>query len=31
LSLVETEWALMQAKYHVIVAAARTKFAAGVS
>jgi outer membrane protein TolC len=31
LSLVETEWALMQAKYGVIVAAARTKFAAGVS
>ncbi len=29
-SLVETEWALMEAKYRVIVAAARTKFAAGV-
>jgi hydrophobe/amphiphile efflux-1 (HAE1) family protein len=31
LSLVETEWALMQAKYYAIVAAARTKFAAGAS
>jgi hydrophobe/amphiphile efflux-1 (HAE1) family protein len=31
LSLVETEWALMQAKYYAIVAAARTKYAAGVS
>jgi len=31
LSLVETEWALMQAKYYVILAAARTKFAAGLS
>jgi outer membrane protein TolC len=31
LSLLETEWELMQAKYNVIVAAARTRFAAGVS
>ncbi|HSL20875.1 MAG TPA: efflux RND transporter permease subunit [Vicinamibacterales bacterium] len=31
LSLLETEWELMQAKYGVIVAAARTKFAAGIS
>ncbi len=30
-SLLETEWELMQAKYSVIVASARTKFAAGVS
>jgi outer membrane protein len=28
-SLLETEWELMQAKYGVVVAAARTKFAAG--
>lgn len=31
LSLLETEWELMQAKYSAIVAAARTKFAAGVA
>jgi outer membrane protein len=30
-SLLETEWDLMQAKYGVIVAAAKTRFAAGVS
>ena len=30
LSLLETEWELMQAKYGQIVAAARTRFAAGV-
>lgn len=30
LSLLETEWLLMQAKYGQIVAAARTRFAAGV-
>ena len=30
LSLLETEWQLMQAKYGQIVAAARTRFAAGV-
>jgi len=30
-SLVETEWELAQAKYAVIVAAARTRYAAGVS
>jgi len=30
LSLLETEWELMQAKYAQIVAAARTKFAAGL-
>ena len=30
-SLLETEWELMQAKYSVIVASARTKFAAGIS
>jgi len=30
-SLVETEWELAQAKYSVIVAAARTRYAAGVS
>jgi hydrophobe/amphiphile efflux-1 (HAE1) family protein len=30
LSLLETEWELMQAKYSQIVAAARTRFAAGV-
>jgi outer membrane protein TolC len=30
-SLLETEWELMQAKYSVVVAAARTKFAAGLS
>ena len=30
LSLLETEWELMQAKYAQIVAAARTRFAAGV-
>jgi hydrophobe/amphiphile efflux-1 (HAE1) family protein len=29
-SLLETEWELMQAKYAVIVAAAKTRFAAGV-
>ncbi len=29
-SLLETEWALAQAKYGVIVAGARTKFAAGI-
>jgi outer membrane protein TolC len=28
-SLLETEWAFAQAKYSVIVAAARTRFAAG--
>ena len=30
LSLLETEWELMQAKYNKIVAAARTRFAAGL-
>ena len=30
LSLLETEWELMQAKYNQIVAAARTRFAAGL-
>jgi len=30
LSLLETEWALTQAKYGQIVAAARTRFAAGL-
>ena len=30
LSLLETEWELMQAKYNTIVAAARTRFAAGL-
>jgi outer membrane protein TolC len=30
-SLLETEWELLQAKYSVVVAAARTKFAAGIS
>jgi hydrophobe/amphiphile efflux-1 (HAE1) family protein len=30
-SLLETEWELMQAKYSVIAASAKTKFAAGVS
>ena len=30
LSLLETEWELMQAKYAQIVAAARTRYAAGV-
>lgn len=30
LSLLETEWELMQSKYNVIVAAAKTKFAAGI-
>jgi outer membrane protein TolC len=29
-SLMQTEWALAQAKYGVIVAGARTKFAAGL-
>ena len=29
-SLLQTEWALAQAKYGVIVAGARTKFAAGL-
>jgi outer membrane protein len=31
LSLLETEWELMQAKYGLIVAAAKTRFAAGLS
>jgi outer membrane protein TolC len=30
LSLLETEWAMMQAKYGQIVAAARTRHAAGL-
>jgi outer membrane protein TolC len=30
LSLLETEWELMQAKYTQIVAAAKTKYAAGL-
>ena len=30
LSLLETEWELMQAKYNQIVAAARTRYAAGL-
>jgi hypothetical protein len=30
LSLLETEWELMQAKYAQIVAAAKTRFAAGL-